>query len=144
MIRTKNPAEFLSFFREHDKLGALVGAHPVSINQDECTYEYQASPGHYNPNDILHGGALYSAMDSCQGAFVHFILEDIYEGAVTGTSTIKYLRPIKAGKIRIRTWLAAKERRKLFVSTSATDEAGNEVAQLEEIWICLPPKTPGG
>jgi len=137
MLKTKDPVEFAKFFKEHDRMGALMGARFVSISPGECIFEYDISPNHYNPNGILHGGALYSVMDSSQGAFVHFILEDAFQTAVTGTATIKYMAPLRSGKIRIRTWLKGKERQKLFISSSAVDENGKEVAALEEIWICI-------
>lgn len=132
---TKNPADSIRMFQALDRFGSLLGGRPVALNGEECIYEYEVSPEHYNPNGILHGGALYSVMDSSQGIFVHFILEDSYKFAATGTATVKYLAPLTAGKIRVRTWLKGRERRKIFVSSSATDESGREVATLEEIWI---------
>ena len=136
----KNAAEFIRNFEKSDRLGSLMGAKIQSLSQEECIGSYEASPAHFNPNGILHGGALYTAMDSNQGAFVHFILEEKYIAAATGTATIKYLAPIRGGKIKIRTYLKARENRKLFINSSASDEAGHEVATLEEIWIPILPK----
>ena len=70
----QDPENFKKFFAAHDRLGSLLGAKLVSLDQKECVYAYDPSPQHYNPNGILHGGALYTVMDSSQGAFVHFIL----------------------------------------------------------------------
>ena len=133
-----SPQEFAKFFEKTDRLGALFGNKMISISKDECLCEYQVSPEHFNPNGILHGGALYSVMDSSEGAFVHFTLDEKFKYAATGTSTIKYKAPVTSGKIRIRTWLKEIQNRKLFVCSSATDESGLEVAQLEEIWIASP------
>lgn len=129
---------FLSAFASRDRMGALVGAIPVSITKDECIFEYVVRPEHNNPNDMLHGGALYSVMDSSQGAFVHFDLEERFKAAATGTATIKYLAPVFEGRIRVRTWMKDRDGRKLYVNSSATDESGREVATLEEIWIAIP------
>lgn len=134
----KNPAESIRLFEAHDHFGALMGGRVVSLTAEECVYEYEVSPRHYNPNGILHGGALYSVMDSSQGLFVHLILEDTYKAAATGTAIIKYMAPLTEGKVRIRSWLKGRERRKLFVSSCATDESGQEVATLDEIWIAIP------
>jgi hypothetical protein len=76
-------------------------------------------------------------MDSSQGAFVHFILDEKFRAAATGTSTIRYEAPVKEGVIRIRTWLKGQEGRKLFVRSEARNEAGTLMAGLEEIWIAL-------
>jgi uncharacterized protein (TIGR00369 family) len=136
-----NPIEYAKFFEEADKLCAQLNARFLSINEHECIYEYTVSPEHFNPNGILHGGTLYAIMDSSQGAFVHFSLDETYLAAATGTATIKYFKPVRGGKIRIRTWLKEKQGRKIFISSLATDEAGIDVASLEEIWIAIPKPT---
>jgi acyl-coenzyme A thioesterase PaaI-like protein len=107
------------------------------LSREECVYEYTASASHFNPNKILHGGALYSVMDSSQGAFVHFVLDPKYRYAATGTATIRYEAPITEGTARIRTWLRGQEGRKLFVSSEACDENNKLLASLEEIWIAI-------
>lgn len=133
----KNPKEFTEFFRDKDRMAVLLGVKPIMLSATECIYEYEVNSEHFNPNGILHGGALYSAMDSSQGAFVHFILEDTYRGAATGTATIRYNAPLREGVIQIRTWLKGRENRKLFVNSEAKDSAGHIVATLEEIWIAI-------
>ncbi len=133
----KDAAAYMKLFAERDQLGALLGGKMISLNHEECVYEYTASPAHYNPNKILHGGALYSVMDSSQGAFVHFILEPKFSCAATGTATIRYEAPVREGVIQIRTWLKSQEGRKLFVSSEARAKGGGVVATLEEVWIAI-------
>ena len=127
-------------FVANDRLGALIGAQFVSLSPEACVYEYEATPEHFNPGGILHGGALFTAMDSSQGMFVFSLLDPSYRGAATGTATIKYLAPVREGTIRIRTTLTNREGRKLFVHSEAVDKAGTTVAILDEIWIALPAK----
>ena len=138
LFKRDNPEQYAKDFEGADALGDLLGAKFISVNDKECLYEYEAQEGHYNPNGILHGGALYSVMDSSQGAFVHFILDPQYKFAATGTATIRYNAPVTRGKIKIRTWLEKIERRKMFIQSSATDSKGTEVATLDEIWIAIP------
>ena len=136
----KNPEErsaFIERFLAGDRLGALLGARFVSLTSEECRYEYDATPDHHNPVDTLHGGALFTVMDSSQGMFAHSVLEDAYRAAVTGTATIKYLAPVYSGRISIRTWMTKREGRKLFISSEAVDAAGRKVAVLDEVWIAL-------
>lgn len=137
-MKPKDPAAYLAKFAELDKMGALVGARAISISSEECIFEYDVRPEHFNPNGILHGGALYTVMDSSQGVFVHFDLDESFKAAATGTATIKYLAPVRSGRIKIRTWMKGREGRKLFVNSTATDENGKDVAVLEEIWIAIP------
>ena len=124
-------------FAKKDRFGSLLGCKFVAVSKTECIYEYEPREEHFNPNGILHGGALFSAMDSSQGAFVHFILDPIYQYAATGTATIRFQAPVLKGTIRIRTWLKQIERRKLFIWSSAFDGQSKEVATLEEIWIAI-------
>ena len=132
-----NKDEFFKFFAENDQLGKLLGGRLVELTSEECVYEYQALPAHHNPNGILHGGALYSVMDSSQGAFVHFTLDSQWRAAATGTATIRYEAPVKTGKVRIRTFLKGRDGRKIFVRSEAHDEAGKLLASLEEVWIAI-------
>lgn len=133
----KDPAAYLRFFEGKDRLGSLLGGKLLSISGEESFYEYSPVAAHHNPNGILHGGALYTAMDSSQGAFVHFILEEKFRCAATGTATIRYEAPVTSGKVKIRTWLKGREGRKLFVSSEAKNEQGKLLATLEEIWIAI-------
>lgn len=133
----KDPVEYGKNFEKNDHLGNVFGCKLISITEEECIYEYAVSKNHFNPNGTLHGGTLYSVMDTSQGAFIHFILEDTYKYAATGTATIRYLAPVTEGKIKIRTWLKERARRRYIILSSAVNEAGIEVATLEEIWIAI-------
>ena len=130
--------EFIRQFAAKDRMGALLGVRILSIGQEECVGEYTVSPAHFNPNGILHGGALYTALDSCQGAFVHFNLDPQWRAAATGTATIRYEAPVTAGRVTLRTWLERAEGRKLFVNSEAKSESGQLLASLAEIWITIP------
>ena len=134
---TKSSTEYIKGFTAKDKLGKIFNSRFVSITPEECIYEYDFDPNHTNPNGILHGGALYSVMDSSQGALIHYDLEEKYQAAATGTATIKYLAPVTSGTVRIRTFIKAVEGRKIFMSSVATGPEGNEVALLDEVWICI-------
>ena len=86
----------------------------------------------------MHGGALFTAMDSSQGMLVFSLLDTSDQVGATGTATIKYLAPVRKGKILIRTRLTGRERRKLFVRSEAFTPEGTAVAVLDEIWISIP------
>ena len=100
--RPFSPEPFLA----RDKLGTLLGARFVSLTPEACLYEYEAAEDHFNPAGTLHGGALFTVMDSSQGMLVFSLLEPPYRRALTGTATVKYLAPVRGGKVRVRTTLA--------------------------------------
>lgn len=130
-------------FLEDDNMCSLLGGRLLKITVEESVYEYHVQEAHFNPNQILHGGALYSVMDSSQGAFIHYLLREKfshepYRQAASGTATIRYLAPLKVGRITIRTTFRSKERRKYFIHSIASDESGRNVAELDEIWVALP------
>jgi len=131
-------------FVARDRLGAVVGARFVSLEPaerpTECRYEYDAVEAHHNPGGILHGGALFTVMDSSQGMLTHAVLAGSGEIAATGTATIKYLAPVWSGRIQVRTILERREGRKLHVRSEATDQAGKLVATVHEVWIVLAPR----
>ena len=130
--------DYLAKFHQLDAMAKLLGAKAIQVDETECLYEYSVRPEHFNPNGVLHGGALYTIMDSSQGAFLHFILDASFAHAFTGTSTIRYEAPVTDGVIQIRTWLKGREGRKYFVSSEAKRADGTTVARLEEIWIAKP------
>ena len=131
--RQFSPEQFVA----GDRLGALLGARFLSLTPGECRYEYEAGDDHFNPGGILHGGALFTVMDSSQGMLVFALLEPPYTRVATGTATIKYLAPVRGGKICIRTTVSKREGRKFFVHSEAVDEKGTTVAVLDEIWIAI-------
>jgi len=135
-----NREQYIAHFEKTDNLGKIFGAKVLSLSDTEAVTEYTVNPAHYNPNGILHGGALFCAMDSAQGLFVHYILDKAFQAAATGTATIKFLAPMKSGRVKMRAFLKEKQGRKLFVNSVATDESGREIATLEEIWIAIAAK----
>lgn len=137
MIKPEDREKFKEAFAKKDRFGTLVGAKFISVSDKECIFEYEPREEHFNPNGILHGGALFTVMDSSQGAFVHCILDPQYKFAATGTATIRYNAPVRGGTIRVRTWLKQIDRRKLFIASAAFDLSGKEVATMEEIWVAV-------
>jgi acyl-CoA thioesterase len=128
--------DYIAAFEKGDRLGAMIGAKCVSLSESECIYIYEVSAQHYNPNGVLHGGALFTVADSSQGMFMHYILDERFTGAVTGTATIRYEKPLRDGRVEVRTFLQRQEGRKYFLRSEASQH-GERVAWLEEIWIAL-------
>ncbi len=124
-------------FVANDRMGGLLGARFVSLRSDECLYEYEVQEGHFNPGGTLHGGALFTVMDTSQGMLVFSLIEPPYRTVATGTATMKYLAPVRAGRVSIRTTIAKREGRKFFVHSEAIDQNGTVVAILDEVCIAV-------
>ena len=132
----RSKADYISAFEASDRLGRLVGAKCIALSDSECVYEYEVSSEHYNPNSVLHGGALFTVMDSSQGMFMHYILDERFAGAVTGTATVRYEKRVGEGIVEVRTFLDRHEGRKYILRSEATQH-GQRVAVMDEIWIAL-------
>lgn len=131
----KDVVTYLAGFKDFNKMGSYFDHTIKVLTPEECISEYKPSAEHYNPNGILHGGALYTVMDSDQGAFIHFDLDPKFKFASTGTATIKYLAPLLGGLITIKTTRRGAEGRKIYIFSEARNDQGHVVATLDEIWI---------
>lgn len=128
--------EYKQHFNDH--FGRTVGYTMTAISEKESVYEMQVEMKHWNPNGIMHGGALFSVMDSGQGALVHFILDSRSVFGTTAEATIRYRRPHKTGRVLVRTTVQDRKRSLLFVRSEAFNEAGELLAELTEKWMVLP------
>jgi len=133
----KVPEEYKKNFESRDKFGSLLAARPVQISEEECVYEYTAVPEHHNPNGMLHGGALFGAMDSAQGAYVHFIVDTENQYATTATASIRYRRALINEKVLIYVRLKEKKKKLLYIIAVAKLPKGEIVAEHEETWMLL-------
>lgn len=135
----KDPEKYLKEFMGKDHLGSLFSYEPVKLTHDIFVATYTAQKAHYNPNGTLHGGAIFTVMDSCQGLFVTYRLDESYKCGVSGTGEIKWLKPLFEGdRVEITTKVVNSEGRKLFVETVSKNMDTNEiVATLNEIWILI-------
>ena len=133
-VARKNPKLFIDLFENSDGFGGTLGAKVISIDDEKCVYEYIVNAAHFNPGGILHGGVLFSIMDSSQGAFIHYILDDQFTRAVTGTATIRYEKPLKSGTVTIVSTLLKQDGRKYYIRSEAMAQS-QLVASLDEVWI---------
>lgn len=131
-------AEHIQRFMAEDGLGRLLGTHVVSLTPESCVFTYDVRPEHLNPVGILHGGALFSVMDSCQGMLVSFVVGGDGLTAATGTATIRYLAPVRSGRVVVSSTLVERQGRKLLVDSTATSPDHTTLALLRETWVTLP------
>jgi acyl-CoA thioesterase len=75
-----------------------------------CTAALDVRPELLNPNAVVHGGALFSMVDTVMGAALYTTLEP-GENCATIEIKIHFLRPVSKGKIRCSTRLVQRGRR---------------------------------
>src|SRR5919109_3892834 len=79
-------------------IGALIGFYPVSIQNGEAVFEFQASNRHANPMGTLHGGVLCDVADAAMGmAFASTLAPE--ESFTTINLSINFFRPVWTAKL---------------------------------------------
>lgn len=75
-----------------------------------CTAALEVRPELLNPNGVVHGGALFSMVDTAMGAALHTTLEP-GENCATIEIKIHFLQPVTKGRIRCSTRVVQHGRR---------------------------------
>lgn len=77
----------------------LVGVEIESVSEDEAVGTLLIQKKHLNPHGTVHGGVIYTLIDSTAGALVIYGGE-IQRKAVTLSSSVSYLRAFTDGTMR--------------------------------------------
>ena len=88
--------KFIRYFNEHDEYSKNSGCRLTRIGDGFAEAEIDFSPGRTNFMGTLHGGALFTIADIVAGTAL------LSHGSlcVTLNSSINYIRPVSAGKLR--------------------------------------------
>lgn len=114
-------------------LHELLGVEGFEIDGDgEVTASLELGEEHRNPSGLVHGGVIFSLIDSAIAAAVLHTLEDD-EWMATQSSTIDFLRPAK-GKITARARVDRRGRMTAYAAGEAMNEEGRVVAKTSAIW----------
>ncbi|EMY76047.1 thioesterase family protein [Leptospira weilii serovar Ranarum str. ICFT] len=133
-----NSKEFAEYFQKQDRFSYKIGYNVLSVSPGKSEYEISVDESFYNPLKIVHGGALFCAMDSSAGAAMAAWIRSSdlkYKFAATATAEIKYRKSLTKGKIRIRTEITEQKRSIVKLTSQAFDEDGDLVVELFSTWI---------
>lgn len=78
--------------------GRFIGIRVVSLRPGRCVLELDMKPHHRNPVGVVHGGALFTLMDTSMGGALR--------AARSGRSSVaieihtRYLEPVASGRVR--------------------------------------------
>ena len=79
----------------------MLGLELVSLDKDGCTMRLAIAPQHFNSTGRVHGGVIFSLLDSTMGAAVYGQL-DADESAATIEAKINYTRAVTGGVLECR------------------------------------------
>ncbi|MFQ5829152.1 MAG: PaaI family thioesterase [Candidatus Methylomirabilia bacterium] len=85
-------------------LAALLGIERGSIENGRCCLELTVRADHMNPDGVVHGGVVYSLVDSAMGGALTSRLETS-ERCATLEIKINYLAACSGGKLRAEAWV---------------------------------------
>lgn len=84
--------------------GRLLGLEILAAGGDEATVRLAMHDGLRNLHGKLHGGALFSLIDSAMGQASHS-LNDGTPDSVTLECKVNYIRPVSEGELTCRAWV---------------------------------------
>jgi uncharacterized protein (TIGR00369 family) len=109
----------------------------ITYGEDTCQVAFDAAPHLFNPQGTLHGGVLATAMDVSMGHLLHR-----HGGAGTTLEfKVQFTSAVRGGTVTCTGRFLRQGRTVCFVASTATDDAGREVAHATATWMRL--ATPG-
>ncbi len=120
-------------------LGDLLGIVSETREQGRATMRVEGDPALMNPNGVLHGGVIYTAVDYCMGGAVQHSLP---EGQFCTTIEVKiyYLAPVRGGTLRVNTEVVKLGRNIAFTESKVLDEDDKLVATASGSMFILRPQ----
>lgn len=100
----------------------LTGMELARISEGEFVGELEIADKHRNAAGSVHGGMLYTMIDTFAGAHAAFVMQ---KGVVTVNSHIEFLRPAVAGRISCKTEIIRAGRNFTRVRGDIFDAEGN-------------------
>ncbi|PKM29536.1 MAG: thioesterase [Gammaproteobacteria bacterium HGW-Gammaproteobacteria-11] len=77
----------------------LLGLEFQSIDKGTCTLSLAITESHFNSTARVHGGVIFSLLDSAMGAAAFSVLEP-HESTATVECKINYTRAVTGGELR--------------------------------------------
>jgi acyl-CoA thioesterase len=125
---------------QHEGFAELVGFDIFPKSDGTSTGTLEVQKEHLNPNGVVHGGALFTLLDTCLGAA---LMQRLEAGEICATLQISmnFLKPVFAGTVECRARVVSKGKRignvrgELYVDEKLVGTADGNFA------IMQPPKS---
>lgn len=79
----------------------MVGLELISLDREGCTMQLEITAQHFNTTARVHGGVIFTLLDSAMGAAVYARL-DAHEATATIECKINYTRAVTGGVVDCR------------------------------------------
>ena len=86
---------------------------------------------------LMHGGVYFTVGDTITALMCCFHLANDRQRMVTGSASIRYLRPVDSGKVSCEARLKRKEENRLFFICDFKNEEGKRVAQAKYSYFLI-------
>ncbi|MBM9499416.1 PaaI family thioesterase [Leptospira sp. 201903071] len=133
-----NSPEFIPYFQSQDTFSRKLGYKALQASPGKSEYEIEVDETFHNPVKIVHGAALFAAMDSSAGAAMAAWIKSTGRKCkfmATGTAEIKYRKSVTFGKIKIFSEIIEQKRSTVRLISKSIDPEGDLVAELLSIWV---------
>lgn len=130
MSASEIPAEELERLREifsRVPFVQLLGLEFVGAERGSAVFALDGREDLMRMGGILHGGAVFSLLDTAAACAVHTLLGP-GDRTVTVDLTVHFLRPFGFGRLQARARVLRSGRRIAFLSVEATDPTGVLIA----------------
>jgi acyl-CoA thioesterase len=106
----------------------LVGLEPIQAGDGRAVLELALRDDHLNPYGVVHGGAVYTLVDTAMGAALVTRLEP-GERCATLEIKINYLAPVRTGRLTCHAALVERTRR-IAVLEARVENGGPQTVAL--------------
>jgi uncharacterized protein (TIGR00369 family) len=120
---------------KNSAFGRLLGLQIVKAEAGEAIVELSMQDSLRNLHGKLHGGALFSLLDTAMALASHS-LTDGEPSSVTLECKLNYLRPVSEGELSCRAWVVHAGRRTQLLEAEARQN-GKLLAKAQATFACL-------
>ncbi len=120
-------------------LGDVLGIVSELREGGKSRMRASADVGWYNPNGVLHGGVIYTMVDTGMGGAVTSLLQE-NEYCLTIEVKISYLAQVREGTVTAETEVVKLGRNVAFTESKVRDDSGRLVATASGSMFILRPE----
>lgn len=106
--------------------GRFIGMRVLSLGGGRAAMEAAFTPAHHNPGGVVHGGAIFTLLDSSMGAALRSLRPS--RASVAIEVHVRYLQPVVSGRVKAEGRVVRRGRR-IAVMESVARQGRREVAR---------------
>ncbi len=110
-------------------LPGTLGITIEKLDPEESTAHVPYKRNTSGLHGLMHGGTIFSAGDTLTALQLMLHGDETTTNILTVNASIRYLRPVPDGRVKIRTRITSREGSNVFMTADFLNEAGKRVAQ---------------